>query len=84
VRPTLRDGQEEIPAPERRRRAQSALISQSAGARHRVPALGGPDEDDILRQRLAETERTVDGPSLIAELNEEASHKRRQVGEKRE
>jgi putative transcriptional regulator len=35
---------------------------------HRVPVLGGTDEDDIVRERLARGERRVDGPSFIAEL----------------
>jgi putative transcriptional regulator len=44
---------------------------------HSVPVLGGPDEDEILRERLAEPGRSVDGPTFIAELLEEASHRRR-------
>lgn len=35
---------------------------------HRVPALGGEDEDAIVRQRLAEPGRRVDGPTFVAEL----------------
>lgn len=35
---------------------------------HRVPVLGGPDEDDIIRERLREPGRRVDGPSFVAEL----------------
>lgn len=33
---------------------------------HRLPVLGGPDEDDIVRQWLAEPGRIVDGPSFVA------------------
>ena len=39
---------------------------------HRVPLLGGPDEDEIVRQRLREPGRIVDGPSFAAELLKEA------------
>ncbi len=35
---------------------------------HALPVLGGPDEDDLIRQRLAETTPRVDGPSFLAEL----------------
>lgn len=35
---------------------------------HRVPLLGGPDEDELVRQRLQESGRRVDGPSFVAEL----------------
>jgi putative transcriptional regulator len=35
---------------------------------HKVPVLGGEDEDDIIRQRLADPGRRVDGPTFIAEL----------------
>lgn len=35
---------------------------------HEVPVLGGPDEDEILRQRLRQPGRTVDGSSFVAEL----------------
>jgi len=35
---------------------------------HRVPVLGGPDEDDLVRHRLKESGRRVDGPSFVAEL----------------
>lgn len=35
---------------------------------HRVPVLGGPDEDDLIRHRLLESGRRVDGPSFMAEL----------------
>jgi transcriptional regulator with XRE-family HTH domain len=35
---------------------------------HEVPVLGGPDEDDILRERLARRERVIDGPTFMAEL----------------
>ncbi len=35
---------------------------------HALPVLGGPDEDDIIRQRLAEAAPRVDGPSFLAEL----------------
>ncbi len=39
---------------------------------HWVPILGGPDEDEIVRQRLREDGRIVDGPSFVAELLKEA------------
>ena len=35
---------------------------------HRLPILGGPDEDEIIRQRLSGPVRVVDGPSFVAEL----------------
>ena len=35
---------------------------------HRVPVLGGPDEDDVVRQRLQQPGQRVDGPSFVAEL----------------
>ena len=37
---------------------------------HRVPVLGGADEDAVVRERLREAEagRRVDGPSFVAEL----------------
>lgn len=35
---------------------------------HKVPALGGDDEEEIIRQRLAEAGRRVDGPTFVAEL----------------
>lgn len=38
---------------------------------HRVPVLGGPDEDEIVRERLAKPGRTIDGPSFVAELLKE-------------
>ena len=39
---------------------------------HAAPVLGGPDEDAILTQRLAEVDRAprVDGPSFLAALLE--------------
>ena len=45
-------------------------LDQRAGADHAVPVLGGPDEDQILTQRLAELDRAprVDGPSFLAAL----------------
>ncbi|MBI2939760.1 MAG: helix-turn-helix domain-containing protein [Chloroflexi bacterium] len=39
---------------------------------HRVPVLGGPDEDDIVRRRLAEPGARVDGPTFLAELLRQA------------
>lgn len=39
---------------------------------HRVPVLGGADEDEIIRQRLQEQGRNVDGPSFVAELLRES------------
>lgn len=35
---------------------------------HTVPVLGGPDEDDVIRQRLLDPGRRVDGASFVAEL----------------
>lgn len=35
---------------------------------HRIPVLGGPDEDELVRGRLLEPGRRVDGPSFLAEL----------------
>lgn len=37
---------------------------------HKVPLLGGPDEDDLVRHRLAQTGRRVDGPTFVTELIE--------------
>jgi len=42
---------------------------------HRVPVLGSVDEDEIIRQRLAEPGRRVDGPSFVAELVKEAEER---------
>lgn len=35
---------------------------------HEVPVLGGPDEDDILEERLRSRGAVVDGASFLAEL----------------
>jgi hypothetical protein len=37
---------------------------------HRPPTLGGPDEDSIIRERLAQLDRAphLDGPSFLAAL----------------
>lgn len=35
---------------------------------HEVPVLGGPDEDDVIRDRLAAVGARVDGPTFVAEL----------------
>lgn len=40
---------------------------------HELPTLGGPDEDDLVRARLRQTERRVDGPSFVDELLRRAS-----------
>jgi putative transcriptional regulator len=40
---------------------------------HVVPVLGGPDEDDIIRSRLAESGPLVDGPTFIAALQQMAA-----------
>ncbi len=41
---------------------------------HEVPVLGGPDEDELLTQRVAELDRAprVDGPSFLAALLDRA------------
>ena len=41
---------------------------------HKVPVLGGPDEDEIIAQRLAMRDRAprVDGPTFLAALLERA------------
>ena len=39
---------------------------------HRVPVLGGEDEDGIIRDRLATANVRVDGPSFMAELMKRA------------
>jgi putative transcriptional regulator len=41
---------------------------------HAVPVLGGDDEDEIIRQRLADPGRRVDGPTFTAELLKIAGH----------
>lgn len=41
---------------------------------HKVPVLGGDDEDEIIRQRLADSGRRVDGPTFAAELMKLAGH----------
>ena len=48
------------------------LIDQHDG--HVAPVPGGPDEDEIIAQRLAELERTpaIDGPAFLAALLERA------------
>jgi putative transcriptional regulator len=43
------------------------------GDTHTVPTLGGPDEDDLVRARMHEARRRVDGPSFIDELLRRAS-----------
>ncbi|MEJ7653890.1 MAG: helix-turn-helix domain-containing protein [Chloroflexia bacterium] len=48
-----------------------------------VPVLGGPDEDDIIRQRLGETTPRVDGPSFLAELMQVAEAERPVEGSRR-
>ncbi|MCX6024233.1 MAG: helix-turn-helix transcriptional regulator [Chloroflexi bacterium] len=35
---------------------------------HRAPVLGGPDEDELIRRRLADTAPSVDGPSFVEAL----------------
>jgi putative transcriptional regulator len=47
---------------------------------HQVPVLGGPDEDDIVRQRLKEPGRRVDGPSFVAELMREMAERETKAG----
>ncbi len=39
---------------------------------HAVPVLGGPDEEGLVRQRLQEPGRRVDGASFLAEIVKEA------------
>ena len=38
------------------------------GDAHELPTLGGPDEDELVRVRLRQAERRVDGPSFVDEL----------------
>jgi putative transcriptional regulator len=45
-----------------------------------APVLGGPDEDELLRQRLADPGRVIDGPSFVRELLGETGHFRRRAG----
>ncbi len=47
---------------------------------HRVPVLGGTDEDEIVRQRLREPGRVVDGPSFVAELLKEGEKRQAKAG----
>ncbi len=47
---------------------------------HRVPVLGGPDEDEIVRQRLHEPRRIVDGPSFLMELIKESEKRQAKAG----
>ncbi len=42
---------------------------------HRAPVLGGSDEDEIIRERLRDTDKRVDGPSFVAELLREAGQR---------
>jgi putative transcriptional regulator len=35
---------------------------------HRVPVLGGPEEDELVPQRLGQTERRVDGVTFLDDL----------------
>lgn len=43
---------------------------------HRVPTLGGPEEDDLIRSRLGEPGPSIDGPTFLAELLREADGRR--------
>jgi putative transcriptional regulator len=49
---------------------------------HQAPVLGGPDEDEIVRQRLRDPGRRVDGASFVAELLKE-THERAQRADRR-
>ena len=40
---------------------------------HRVPSVGGPDEDDLVRSRLRAAEPRIDGPTFLAELLRESN-----------
>ncbi len=51
---------------------EPGALFELAAASHRVPIFGGPDEDEIIRERLREPGRSVDGPSFVAELLKEA------------
>ena len=37
--------------------------------RHQAPVLGGLDEDHLIRQRLADPGRRIDGASFLSELS---------------
>jgi len=50
---------------------------------HIVPVLGGPNEDDLVRERLGETTPRVDGPSFLAELMQVAEAERPVEGSRR-
>lgn len=42
---------------------------------HRVPVLGSADEDEIVRHRLQDPGRIVDGPSFLFELLKESKER---------
>ncbi len=50
---------------------------------HEVPILGGPDEDEIVRQRLRESGQVVDGPSFVAELLKESKERMPKAGRRK-
>jgi putative transcriptional regulator len=43
---------------------------------HRVPTLGGPDEDELIRGRRSDAGEQVDGPTLLASLLSEVEGRR--------
>lgn len=43
---------------------------------HRVPMLGGPGEDDLIRSRLGEPGPPIDGPTFLAKLLKEMGGRR--------
>lgn len=50
---------------------------------HRAPVLGRPDEDDIIRERLREPRRVVDGPSFVYELLKETKERQAKAGRRK-
>ncbi|MGI8550242.1 MAG: helix-turn-helix domain-containing protein [Dehalococcoidia bacterium] len=52
---------------------------------HRLPLLGGPEEDALLGQRLQELEagQRIDGPTFMAELQRLADHDAPRGGRRR-
>lgn len=50
---------------------------------HLVPVLGGPDEDEFVRERLRNAGQIVDGPTFVAELLKQAQARPSRAGQHR-
>jgi putative transcriptional regulator len=47
---------------------------------HHVPTLGGPEEDNLIRDRLRDDQARIDGPSFLAELLKESRKRSSRAG----